>query len=78
MVGSIEGSLPAATIPPEPIYQKRTDEQRLLAIAALEDKIIQGAAVLVLNAIYEGRLLSDSPMGSGLEEVHTMRWTPFR
>src|ERR1700681_2314975 len=29
-------------------------KQRPLAIAALEDKIVQGATVLVLNAIYEG------------------------
>jgi RNA-directed DNA polymerase len=33
---------------------KADGKQRPLAIAALEDKIVQGAAVLVLNAIYEG------------------------
>ncbi|WP_348628608.1 reverse transcriptase domain-containing protein [Mesorhizobium sp. M2A.F.Ca.ET.042.01.1.1] len=33
---------------------KADGKQRPLAIAALEDKIIQGATVMVLNAIYEG------------------------
>nr|WP_250808195.1 group II intron reverse transcriptase/maturase [Ensifer adhaerens] len=36
-------------------YIPKTDgKQRPLAIAALEDKIVQGATVMVLNAIYEG------------------------
>ena len=33
---------------------KADGKQRPLAIAALEDKIVQGAVVIVLNAIYEG------------------------
>src|ERR1700757_3108935 len=33
---------------------KADGKQRPLAIAALEDKIVQGASVMVLNAIYEG------------------------
>src|SRR5271155_59520 len=33
---------------------KADGRQRPLAIAALEDKIVQGAAVMVLNAIFEG------------------------
>jgi RNA-directed DNA polymerase len=33
---------------------KGDGKQRPLAIAALEDKIVQGATVMVLNAIYEG------------------------
>src|SRR6266851_559179 len=33
---------------------KADGQQRPLAIAALEDKIVQGATVMVLNAIYEG------------------------
>ncbi|WFU14883.1 reverse transcriptase domain-containing protein [Bradyrhizobium sp. CB3481] len=33
---------------------KADGRERALAIAALEDKIVQGAAVMVLNAIYEG------------------------
>src|SRR6202045_621125 len=33
---------------------KADGKQRPLAIAALEDKIVQGATVILLNAIYEG------------------------
>jgi retron-type reverse transcriptase len=33
---------------------KADGSQRPLAIAALDDKIVQGATVMVLNAIYEG------------------------
>ena len=36
---------------------KADGKQRPLAIAALEDKIVQGATVMALNAIYEERLL---------------------
>jgi group II intron reverse transcriptase/maturase len=39
---------------------KADGRQRPLAIAALEDKIVQGAAVLVLNAIYEEDFLGFS------------------
>ena len=39
---------------------KADGRQRPLAIAALEDKIIQGAAVMVLNAIYEEDFLGFS------------------
>ena len=39
---------------------KADGRQRPLAIAALEDKIVQGATVLVLNAIYEGDFLGFS------------------
>lgn len=39
---------------------KPDGRQRPLAIAALEDKIVQGAAVLVLNAIYEEDFLGFS------------------
>jgi group II intron reverse transcriptase/maturase len=42
-------------------YIPKADErQRPLAIAALEDKIVQGAAVMVLNAIYEEDFLGFS------------------
>lgn len=37
-----------------PAPAKADGKQRPLAIAALEDKIVQGAVVIVLNAIYEG------------------------
>jgi group II intron reverse transcriptase/maturase len=39
---------------------KADGRQRPLAIAALEDKIVQGAAVMVLNAIYEEEFLGFS------------------
>ena len=39
---------------------KADGRQRPLAIAALEDKIVQGAAVMVLNAIYEEDFLGFS------------------
>src|SRR5215471_15375998 len=39
---------------------KADGKQRPLAIAALEDKIVQGAAVMVLNAIYEEEFLGFS------------------
>jgi RNA-directed DNA polymerase len=42
-------------------YRPKADgRQRPLAIAALEDKIVQGAAVMVLNAIYEEDFLGFS------------------
>ena len=39
---------------------KADGKQRPLAIAALEDKIVQGATVMVLNAIYEGNFVGFS------------------
>ena len=39
---------------------KADGQQRPLAIAALEDKIVQGATVMVLNAIYEEDFLGFS------------------
>jgi retron-type reverse transcriptase len=45
--------------------------RRLTAIAALEDKIVQGATVMVLNAIYEEDFLG-SRTGSVLGADHMM------
>ena len=49
---------------------KADGKQRPISIAALEDKIVQGATVMVLNAIYE-----ELRMGSGPDADRTMRWT---
>ncbi len=56
---------------------KADGRQRPLAIAALEDKIVQGATVMVLNAIYEEDFLG-SLSGSDPDGERTMRWMPLR
>lgn len=53
---------------------KADGTQRPLAIAALEDKIVQGAVATVLSAISEEDFLG-SRTGSGPHAEHTMRWT---
>ena len=45
---------------------KADGRQRPLAIAALEDKIVQGATVMVLNAIYEEDFLAGALGKAGL------------
>ena len=55
---------------------KPDGRQRPLAIAALEDKIVQRATVAVLNEIYEQDFLGFH-MGSGPGAASTMRWTPL-
>jgi RNA-directed DNA polymerase len=52
---------------------KADGRQRPLAIAALEDKIVQRAVATLLNAIY-WRISSDYRMGSGQDAARTMRW----
>jgi hypothetical protein len=47
--------------------------QRPLAVAAVEDKIVQGAVAMVLSAIYEVNFFGF--MGSDGDATSTVRWT---
>ena len=59
------------------VYIPKPDgRQRPLAIAALEDKLVQRATAAILNAIYEEDFLGFST-GSVLGGGRTMRSTPF-
>jgi retron-type reverse transcriptase len=53
--------------------QKADGKQRPLAVAALEDKIVQRATAAVLNAIYEEDFLGFS-YGFRPKQVSIMRW----
>ena len=57
------GSVPGATEPASYI-PKPDGRQRPLAIAALEDKIVQRATAAVLNGIYEEDFLCGEPARS--------------
>jgi hypothetical protein len=57
------------------VYIPKPERQRPLTIAALEDKIVQGATATVLNAIYEEDFLgfatdSDLDAASMFDETH--------
>ena len=63
--------------PSRRLYIPKPDgRQRPIAIAALEDKIVQRATAAVLNTIYEEDFLGFS-MGSAPSAASTMRWTPW-
>jgi RNA-directed DNA polymerase len=57
-IEDLHGRVHRGAYRPQPsrrVYIDKADgKQRPLSIAALEDKIVQGATVMVLNAIYEG------------------------
>jgi len=55
---------------------KPDGRQRPLGIAALEDKIVQRAVVEVLMQSTK-KISWGSRMGSDLDAVSTMRWTPW-
>jgi hypothetical protein len=80
-VQELHGRLKSKTyraLPLRRIYIPKEDgKKRPISIPALEDKIVQKAAVEMLSAIYElmSRTFSIAPTGSVRDGVHTERWT---
>jgi retron-type reverse transcriptase len=63
--------------PSRRVYIPKPDgRQRPIAVAALEDKIVQRATAVLLNALLTRKTSSGSRMGSGLGAGRMMRWTP--
>jgi RNA-directed DNA polymerase len=62
--------------PSRRVYIPKPDgRQRPIAVAALEDKIVQRATAMLLNALLTKKTSSGSRMGSGLGAGRMMRWT---
>jgi retron-type reverse transcriptase len=62
--------------PSRRVYIPKPDgRQRPIAVAALEDKIVQRATATLLNALLTRKTSSGSRMGSGLGAGRMMRWT---
>lgn len=53
---------------------KEDGRQRPIGVASLEAKVVQGAVVTVLNAIYECDFLA-SCTDSAQDAANTMHWT---
>lgn len=74
--GCLRGKLSPAAVSHK-VYSEGGRTQRPLAVAALEDKIVQGAVAMVLSAVYEEEFLGFS-YGFGPDGDRTMRSTLWR